>query len=552
MSPNLQKSGACADRRILTRRFISATIFFALIFTSVQLLYFLKGKSSCSEGGHACIFSYIQGDGSAIDEWGHGSSMTGWGHGFPPLSTSYISDALKPRYNFKSYEEYLQLQLRKTLNPKLRELWTSKDWRRKVDVFSFHFQILMNESLLKPGDKALCIAARVGQEVLALKEVGVEDSIGVDLVPSPPLVVKGDMHRLPFEHNSFDFEFSNAFDHALFPAMFASEVKRTLKPGGILVLHLALKQRTDKYSANDLTKIDPVFHLFKNLDVVHVREVDAFGLDLEIVFRKQHRPGNGDGVETQKCSLSKLKERIIEDAEPLIMEEPLKPWITLKENAKKIKYLPNFSDISNYRRHIYIDVGARSYGSSIGSWFVKKYPKQNQDFFIYAVEADISFARDYVKRKNVQLLAYAAWVKNESLVFGANPENRAAEGEFGMGRIQSRSAMENPNNDLSLPSAKDFQTVQGFDFAEWLLRTVSVDDFVVLKMDVEGTEFDLLPRMLETGAICLVDEIFLECHYNRWQRTSPNRTSKYKRTYSECLSLFQTLRSNGVLVHQWW
>lgn len=519
-----------SDNKPIARKLTLRFLLFALILIALHFLYVLHDESPSSYRVSHEIASVID--------------------GLPPLSTSYISEALKPRYNFKTYEQYVQLQLKKTMNPKLRKLWTSKDWRRKVDVFSRVFQDLMKQNLLKPGDKALCIAARVGQEVLALKEIGVDDSVGIDLVPSPPLVLKGDMHRLPFERDTFDFEFSNAFDHALFPAIFASEVERTLKPGGIAVLHLALKKRADKYSANDLYSIDPLLRLFKNFDVVLVKGVDAFGLDSEIVLRKQQTPQDlsVDGGNV-KCSVSNLKQKIINSAEPLIVVEPWKPWITLKENAKGIKYLPSFTDITQHRRFVYVDVGARSYSSSIGSWFIKKYPKQNQDFFVYAVEADESFARDYVKRKNVQLLPYAAWVRNESLVFGANAENRAAEGEMGMGRIQAR---QNQNGALGVSSGQEFKTVQGFDFADWLKKTVSLDDFVVLKMDIEGTEFDLLPRMFETGAICLVDELFLECHYNRWQRTSPNRTSKYKRTFSECLSLFEALRSNGVLVHQWW
>jgi hypothetical protein len=95
--------------------------------------------------------------------------------------------------------------------------------------------------------------------------------------------------------------------------------------------------------------------------------------------------------------------------------------------------------------------------------------------------------------------------------------------------------------------------IEGFDFAEWLKNTVTEKDFVVMKMDVEGTEFDLIPRLFETGAICLIDEIFLECHYNRWQRCCPGqRSSKYEKTYGQCLDLFTSLRDRGVLVHQWW
>ncbi|TKY47215.1 hypothetical protein E2542_SST29274 [Spatholobus suberectus] len=67
-------------------------------------------------------------------------------------------------------------------------------------------------------------------------------------------------------------------------------------------------------------------------------------------------------------------------------------------------------------------------------------------------------------------------------------------------------------------------------------------------MDVEGTEFHLIPRLIQTGAICLIDELFLECHYNRWQRCCPGqRSAKYQKTYSQCLDLLTSLRNYGVL-----
>jgi hypothetical protein len=84
--------------------------------------------------------------------------------------------------------------------------------------------------------------------------------------------------------------------------------------------------------------------------------------------------------------------------------------------------------------------------------------------------------------------------------------------------------------------------IEGFDFAEWLKNTVSKKDFVAMKMDVEGTEFDLIPRLFETRAICLIDEIFLECHYNQWQRCClGERSPKYEKTYGQCLDIFSSL-----------
>ncbi|KNA05934.1 hypothetical protein SOVF_185720 [Spinacia oleracea] len=191
------------------------------------------------------------------------------------------------RPGYATYESYLTRQLQKTLNPKLRQIWATRDWDRKVEVFSLFFLSLQKAHLLFNHSKALCVGARVGQEVAALKRVGVSDSVGIDLVPYPPLVVHGDFHSQPFDDGRFDFEFSNVFDHALFPEKFVGEIERTLKPGGVCVLHVLISKRADKYSANDLFSVKPLIKLFKQSEVVHVKNIDGFGLDTEVVFRKK-------------------------------------------------------------------------------------------------------------------------------------------------------------------------------------------------------------------------------------------------------------------------
>ncbi|XP_042497448.1 uncharacterized protein LOC122076194 [Macadamia integrifolia] len=202
-------------------------------------------------------------------------------------SSSRPTGGLRVRPGFNSYDMYIQHQLDKTLNPKLRQVWTTRDWERKIQVFARFFTDLKQKNLLSDDSKALCIGARVGQEVAALQRIGVSDSIGMDLVPYPPLVVTGDFHNQPFGNESFDFEFSNVFDHAVYPSKFVGEIERTLKPGGICVLHVALSRRSDKYSANDLYSVEPLVELFKESELVHVRPVDGFGLDTEVVLRKR-------------------------------------------------------------------------------------------------------------------------------------------------------------------------------------------------------------------------------------------------------------------------
>lgn len=48
--------------------------------------------------------------------------------------------------------------------------------------------------------------------------------------------------------------------------------------------------------------------------------------------------------------------------------------------------------------------------------------------------------------------------------------------------------------------------------SRWIFDNLKEDDFVVMKMDIEGAEFVVIPSLIESGAACLIDEVFLECH----------------------------------------
>lgn len=436
--------------------------------------------------------------------------------------------------------------------PKRRDPRKSKAWVRAVRFYSSVFQDLMVDAFLSPGQRTLCVGSVAGEDVFALRDIGVMDSIGIAKKASPPLVKSGKLHRLPFGDDTFDFIFSGGghFDRFPKPADVAAELERTLKLDGFLVVHVR---------ANDTYSFNSFLEMFKQCTLLRSLDIDGFESSMprirEIVLRKvgdsdihSHLIRKSKVSTGNKCSVPEYKQKLVRNAEPLIEEEPLKPWITLKRNIQNIKYLPSMVDISFKNRYVYVDVGARSYGSSIGSWFRKQYPKQNKTFEVFAIEADKTFHDEYKAKKAVTLLPYAAWVKNESLFFEINrdPDHKVevVKGR-GMGRIQPKQS--------SAKSDGEVVKIKGFDFAEWLKRTVSAKDFVVMKMDVEGTEFDLIPRLFKTGAICLIDEIFLECHYNRWQRCCPGeRSSKYEKTYRQCLDLFNSLRQSGILVHQWW
>ena len=71
------------------------------------------------------------------------------------------------------------------------------------------------EGFLSPQSKALCVDIMAGQDVFAMKELGVSDVIGVAQKASKPLVMayknKGSLIK-PFDDDNFDFIFSAGID----------------------------------------------------------------------------------------------------------------------------------------------------------------------------------------------------------------------------------------------------------------------------------------------------------------------------------------------------
>jgi len=181
---------------------------------------------------------------------------------------------------YDSYQEYILHQKSKAdygsplYKSLLNELW-------EPDCAGFRLNFAPYTKMLQNCRNALCLGARTGQEVHVLKELGVSEAIGIDLVATPPLVLYGDVHNLQFSDKSYDFIFSNIFDHVLYPEKFVSEIKRVLKPGGHCLLHLSVAPGgmphpdNDQWAANTLRSSQDVIDLFgRDYEVLEDRLLD--------------------------------------------------------------------------------------------------------------------------------------------------------------------------------------------------------------------------------------------------------------------------------------
>jgi len=149
---------------------------------------------------------------------------------------------------YKNYQNYLSHQAEK-LNIGLRE--NVKKFRQSSfdeEVCSFTKRLSVAKKYIL-NDKILCLGARLGAEVEALRKMGFKNAIGIDINPGPnnPYVIKGDFHKMEFDDESFDVIYSNAIDHSYKISLFSKEIDRVLTFNGNLILEVChLKRKKER------------------------------------------------------------------------------------------------------------------------------------------------------------------------------------------------------------------------------------------------------------------------------------------------------------------
>jgi len=187
-------------------------------------------------------------------------------------------------------------------------------------------------------------------------------------------------------------------------------------------------------------------------------------------------------------------------------------------------------------QRFFIDLGANQYYSSIGEWFMKRYPLAEQ-YRIIAFEPNPQWAEQYKQKRfqqhhpELEFHQLATWVENKTLDFGGGALS---------GRVE-------PNHYVSPQTGKATpwkQRVAALDFVAFLEARVREEDYVVVKMDIEGAEFKVVPHLIATGATRLIDEFFLESKAN-------NESFAAGKTNDDALQLIRDMRAAGVYSHRW-
>ena len=167
--------------------------------------------------------------------------------------------------------------------------------------------------------------------------------------------------------------------------------------------------------------------------------------------------------------------------------------------------------IGQAHRFVFIDGGAHfgeSYVAFRKTGLYSKYPWE-----IIAIEANPTLAARLPQGRDVTLMSKAIWVTDGTLTFHMESDTSGANSIFD--RFKENATA------LTVPS---------FDFSQWLMKTVTADDYVILSMDIEGAEYDVIDKMLKDGSFKNVDRFYVEFHPYLLTDVPRNQADKRSRT----------------------
>lgn len=149
-------------------------------------------------------------------------------------------------------------------------------------------------------------------------------------------------------------------------------------------------------------------------------------------------------------------------------------------------------------RKIFIDAGGHE-ACSVRK-FRKEHDRKNE-YYIYSFEVEPDFLNSFKGIPNHTLINKAVWIEDGKKELYRSKEFLRA----GSTLIKKKKS---GNLDRQNPIIVDT-----IDFSKWILKNFLKDDFIILKLDVEGAEYQVLPKMIEDGSFDYINKLWIEWHW---------------------------------------
>lgn len=166
---------------------------------------------------------------------------------------------------------------------------------------------------------------------------------------------------------------------------------------------------------------------------------------------------------------------------------------------------------------IFIDGGGNSYQS------VLKYLDRFKADLVYVFEPNPKFHSDYDSR--VILIKKAIWTEDVKLPLYISKDSRQAASSLLIDKLCKVNGTV-----ISDWDDKPIE-VECVDFSKWLSDNIPIGAILTIKLDIEGAEYPVLKKLIETRVIQRVSQLLVEFHLH----TLPHMKS----THAELMLLLQ-------------
>jgi len=138
-------------------------------------------------------------------------------------------------------------------------------------------------------------------------------------------------------------------------------------------------------------------------------------------------------------------------------------------------------------------------GGNVGQstkWVLSHYDVAKVDIF-EPLEYNFKILQKSMLDQRINIHCKAVWVTDGVIDF--YPQD--------FGKRVSSSLIKGKYNTSSIPVR-----VQTVDLAKWIILNTSKNHYNILKLDIEGAEYDLLPKLFKNNIDQYIDEWFIEFH----------------------------------------
>lgn len=182
-------------------------------------------------------------------------------------------------------------------------------------------------------------------------------------------------------------------------------------------------------------------------------------------------------------------------------------------------------------KKIFIDCGAHN-GCSVRKF--RKIKSDSAEYSIHSFEPNKEMFLRLAKEENINLYNCAVSTNDGQMNYYVHDNDSYACTTF-----KQKGEMINCGSPKKGKVYKN--TVEAINLSLFINKNFDLDDYIILKLDVEGEEYNIIPHLLKNETFKFINELWIEWH-SRWIGNSENLDKEYE----------QEIKKYGTTIDNTW